>query len=140
MREILFRGKRTDTGEWARGFPFSYQARLVVEGIETWDGDKHRIDPSTVGQYTGLQDRNGTRIFEGDILRVAKKMNGIGDYFFPPAPFPALCVVKWDFCAWMWEVQGKETYYIHFPDAWCHYECEVVGNVHDNPELLEEEA
>lgn len=58
------------------------------------------------------------RLRGGDILRVAKKSNEIGDYFFPPAPFPALCVVKWDLCAWMWEVKGKETYYIHFPDAW----------------------
>ena len=143
-REILFRGKRIDNGEWVYG-QYTY---LLNARTEDGEPIKHMIvdgtpfgqivDPSTVGQYTGLTDKNGKRIFEGDILQIAKKSDSLGTYFFPPVQYPINVVVKWDLCAWMWEVQGKEgPYYIHFPDAWCHYECKVIGNIHDNPELLE---
>lgn len=137
-REILFRGKRIDNGEWVRGLPFSFHANNNVEGIETYDGERHKVDQDTTGQYTGLTDKNGARVFEEDILQIAKKSDTLGTYFFPPVQYPINVVVKWDLCAWMWEVQWKEgPYYIHFPDAWCHYECKVIGNIHENPELLE---
>ena len=87
--------------------------------------------PSTVGQYTGLTDRNGKRVFEGNTLKIAKKDDGLGTYFFPPLEYPINVVVKWDMCAWMWETLGDKKYYLSFPDAWCHYECEVIGTVFD---------
>lgn len=99
----------------------------------------YSVDSKTFGQYTNMDDRNGKKVFEGDILRIYKKGDGLGTYYFPPVEYPANVVVKWDLCAWQWEVVGKERYYIHFPDAWCHYECEVIGNIYDNPELLEVE-
>ena len=142
MREILFRGKRTDGKGWMYGY-YSFNPITNMHWIRTprttyWDEDM--IDPSTVGQYTGLKDKNGKRIFEGDILHIARTADGLGGYYQPPLDYPVNVVVKWDLCAWMWETLCEDKRYISFPDAWCDYECEVVGNMHDNPELLKEEA
>lgn len=143
MREILFRGKRIDNGEWVHGYyaviqsPFDKAGKpekhIICNGTNVFN---HEVIPETVGQYTGLTDKNGVKIFEGDILRVAKRMDGMGACYHPPIQFPVLCIVKWDMCAWMWETIEEKGIYIGFPDAWCHYECEVIGNIHDNPELL----
>ena len=150
MREILFRGKRIDNGEWLEGSFLndrdgSFYICPAVSDISYGDGGNRRrigcwykVDPSTVGQYTGLKDKNGKRIFEGDILHIAKIADGLGGYYQPPLDYPVNVVVKWDLCAWMWETLCEDKRYISFPDAWCHYECEVIGNIHDNSELLEE--
>lgn len=142
MREILFRGKRTDNGEWVESISIHYPQSTNYKGtcwLNGWHeraNDWINVDPATVGQFTGLVDKHGKRIFQGDILRIAKAMDGWGGYNYPPIEYPKNALVKWDLCAWMWEINGECTFYIHFPDAWCHYECEVIGNIHDNPELL----
>ena len=150
MREILFRGKRIDNGEWLEGSFLndrdgSFYICPAVSDISYGDGGNRRrigcwykVDPSTVGQYTGLKDKNGKRIFEWDILHIAKIADGLGGYYQTPLDYPVNVVVKWDLCAWMWETLCEDKRYISFPDAWCHYECEVIGNIHDNSELLEE--
>ena len=152
MREIIFRGKRLDNGEWVEGVFLNdrdgaFYICPAVGDISYGDGGNRRkigcwykVDPSTIGQYTGLKDKNGKKIFEGDILHIAKIADGLGGYYQPPLDYPVNVVVKWDLCAWMWETLCEDKWYISFPDAWCHYECEVIGNVHDNPELLKEEA
>lgn len=154
MREILFRGKRIDNGEWVEGdfiapyFISAYQNGEFyingtyvngksVDGIVWGEGSFYRIAPPTVGQYTGLKDKNGNRVFDGDILQIAKISDGLGGYYQPPLDYPVNVVVKWDLCAWMWETLCEDKRYISFPDAWCHYECEIIGNITDNPELLE---
>jgi uncharacterized phage protein (TIGR01671 family) len=151
MRGILFRGKAINrnkgyhrtkykNGDWVYGLLTRlYDERfenLPAEMTNTDGVSRIEIDHNTVGQYTGLTDKNGTKIFEGDILKIARVSDSIGSYYFPPLDYPVNVIVKWDMCAWMWETLCEDKRYIGFPDAWCHYECEVIGNIHDNPELL----
>lgn len=127
MREILFRGKMADNGEWAYGWYLEYpfgrwpmKSAIVPAGnAESGRLEFVEVRPGTVGQFTGLSDANGKRIFEGDILQVHGK----------------LCEVEFDKDSARFVLTGDELY-LDFIDTWgC--ETEVVGNIHDNPELLE---
>ena len=127
MREILFRGKRIDNGEWLEGSFLndrdgSFYICPSVSDISYGDGGNRRrigcwykVDPSTVGQYTGLKDKNGKRIFEGDILTLR---TGI--------PY----VVRFEDGAFFLE---NTEISIRFANKFA-----VIGNIHDNSELLEE--
>ena len=79
MREILFKAKRLDNGEWVEGYLVKYPSAIQVGDCSPWyiqvppvdpddSGGKYNVDPSTVCEWTGLKDKNGKRIFEGDIL------------------------------------------------------------------------
>lgn len=137
MRDILFRGKRTDNGAWTSGYLFCvWERAYLCWGTRNNVPVMKEVIPKTVGQYTGLKDKNGKKIFEGDILHIAKIADGLGGYYHPPLDCHVNVVVKWDLCAWMWETLCENKRYISFPDAWCHYECEVIGNIYDNPELI----
>ena len=126
MREILFRGKWKNSGEWVYGNLFNpdkvdtptqicigtYIARTCYE-----------IDPETVGQFTGLTDKNGRKIFEGDIVErggriwLVEYSNKYGQFMITTYTEKG---ISW-----------SRSFDLIPPD-WC----EVIGNIYDNPELL----
>ena len=133
MREILFRGKRIDNDEWVEGcylYDKKYDKHYITE-VGTHCGE---VIPETVGQYTGVTDKNGKRIFEGDIVQSQASDN------------------QEDWKNWRVEyVNGSFVFTRDLPRKKHKYEenllCEeeielyglaVIGNIHDSPELLEE--
>ena len=128
MREILFRGKNVGNGKWVYGSLI--EDCYIVGDVVDWNEEYFNaewwamVDPETVGQYTGLKDKNGTKIFEGDITDHTAHET----------------TVKWVWdkhyiCFRGEELDGTTRYYfgIDTPNL------EVIGNIHDNPELVKEE-
>lgn len=127
-RKILFRGKRADNGDWVEG---NYLEVDTLRGCmslimgKNYDEEEKCITdhalviPETVGQYTGLTDKNGRKIFEGDIVRRKERLFTV-KYSTEQARFLAF------------RPNG-----LHDPIAVKY--CEVIGNIHDNPELLKGE-
>ena len=131
-REILFRGKRTDNGEWVEGYlcechhkdtgKYDYAIQEMFENGYIM----HEVIPETVGQYTGLTDKNGQKIFEGDIVK------GDREYFTYTHPYGRV-------------IYDGGQFLIAFDDVLEDIEClgawanavEIIGNIYDNPELLE---
>lgn len=155
MRDILFRGKRVDNGEWVygdlltKGIDFDYAIR-VHGANELGSSDIAVIDPATVGQYTGVKDMSGEMIFEGDIVR---KMNdyymhmsfvkqGIETLEQADKALKKAIVSVVEFC--IEDVASCGCCYPSFNGTGFKAEdvdlrlSKVIGNIHDNPELLEE--
>lgn len=132
-REIKFRGK--SAGVWYSGHFFAYRNTgggtgahfIVLQEKEDENLKPIQVMPETVGQFTGLHDKNGKEIYEGDIVRFNQKflienILLVGYEYSHRGGF-SLCT--------------KEGYYGMFGDAWLEpFYCEVIGNIYDNPELL----
>lgn len=141
-REILFRGKRLDNREWVEGFyiikqdPILKNIKHYYIVVQEQDNrgmlksffEWYEVDPSTVGQYTGQPDKNGVKIFKGDIVRHYNRTDEPESY--------EQGVIYWDVDRCQW----RRTDIANGCDTWrirnsCIYE--VIGNIYDNPELLE---
>ena len=127
MREILFRGKRADDGAWVYGwlcrYPFGrWPLKDAIIPSEDAEGGYHHfveVDPSTVGQFAGLPDKNGKRIFEGDVVAYPEYGN---------------LAVVWD--DGLFQLAKNDTFYERL-DHYSSAAAIIIGNIHDNPELLE---
>lgn len=133
MRIIKFRGKSIDEGKWVygdllqfylNGEPVKTNFSILPFEVEKIDEHTYENQPvsicyDTIGQFTGMYDCNGKEIYEGDILRTSISKNGIG-------------FVSWNIENASFVVQMKNS--AQWYNLWSGYE--VIGNIHDNPELL----
>lgn len=151
----IFRGKRTDNGEWMTGYYVFQRKSSGVFGqvISELDfdrhliidlrGNSHEVIPETVGQCTGLKDKNGKLIFEGDVLK------GFTYPFLSDGEYDYYALVVWskDYCAFrirtikapQSKVRGISDGNTGFMNNWNSDDWEVIGNDYDNSELLEVE-
>lgn len=143
MREIKFRGKRLDNGEWEYGDLLQYDDGSVCIGVHSKNytddgfnvGQYHHIAPvneDTVGEYTGLKDRKGIAIYEGDVIRSPLSEDKTRPhrifYHTGNAAFMGALIDR------------KELCYLRLDQDWIYkFGKEVIGNIHDNPELLKNE-
>lgn len=131
MREILFRGKLKNTGEWAFGnLNITIKGTNIITPDDTPIGKYGAVIPETVGQYTGLTDKNGTKIFEGDIVKE-------DDVTYNGATITKGGIFEIKMLEGCWlvvEHKVKDAAW-HFLDTFAKT-VEVIGNIHDNPELL----
>lgn len=141
MREILFKAKRMDNGEWVEGYYYESKIsgcyiltpKLKVrkkDGIIIGDSfDVYEVDPETLCQYTGLKDKNGRKIWENDIVQAwSEGSNAIGEV-----------IRRVDGLYIMYPAYQKKEFWGLYPNKNGKTTVEVIGNIFDNEELLEGE-
>lgn len=138
MREILFKGKKKDNGEWIEGYLMDggmpgekriFIGKLVIGKWTVTADEFDEVDPDTICEYTGLTDKNGKKIWENDIL-----MAHLDESYPEDATYET---VEWGVAGWVGHETGStDKEYLNKFDLE-HYE--VVGNIFDNKELLQEE-
>ena len=134
-REILFRGKRVDNNQWTEGFlRFIYTDGKNSNGFIYTDKAQiyspvevrsHDVYTATVGQFTGLCDDKERKVFEGDIVDVRGRFKSEVRYVCRNTGY----LIKDNYGNWEW-----------LYDVLASMHCEVIGNIHDNPDLAKEEA
>lgn len=154
MREILFRGKNTFDGHWVHGLLISIGDELSMIVSDNGLNRAYPVSSETVGQYTGLTDKNGKRIFEGDIVRLFDI--SVGEIVQECGAFGIGCrkQIDYDYLASeIAPVTGNNNTpmfcyndnFVSLWELWWNYNeesdeisvIEVIGNIYDNPELLE---
>lgn len=132
MRTIKFRGQRLDNRQWIYGDLITFQNDYEICDHNTIDGSRYEVSPETVGQFTGLSDKNGKEICEGDIIEVLRLNSK-----------PCRHIVRYNdetgsYCQFAMS-NGELT---SFGTLWQSYIIEhnkvIIGNIHDNPELLKQ--
>ena len=125
-REILFRGKRIENGEWVYGsLVLWYDGSISIE-TGVYDAPMYAVDPATIGQFTGLTDKNGKRIFEWDVMEFdAYGLHYKGVVSFVDGNFCVMC--------------NRPTASPFLDSAIKQHDAICVGNIHDNYEFLEGE-
>ena len=161
MREILFRGKRIDNGEWVEGgyrderVGGYYTAVFVIEHLTSGVWNSHRVNPTTVGQYTGLKDKNGKPIYEGHIVKcnhsfftteaekaeAKKPRKSYGKEIEKMTPDYFQCRYWRNYVVTFHDGRikgqnGSDACYLKQSYIRNH-EVEIIGNIHDNGELME---
>ena len=133
MRDILFRGKRVDNGEWIQGDLVQFLPHGIVRIVTQEPPYKDaEVDSDTVGQFTGLTDKNGRKIFEGDIIHLEYSQVFFGGEYF--GEYTAEVSYKEGCFITDGMNNGDE---IETPlSGFNNDEVEIIGNIHDNPELL----
>lgn len=138
MRKIIFRGKRVDNDEWYYGYLLQPNIISNVVSGQLAYADLF-VDENTVGQYTGLKDKNGTKIFEGDIVKLVEnnykyEWSAVVEFGNPNSYY-----------SWGWQLKPITKNVEYNLDILCWIDmddvgvsCEVIGNIHDNPELLKQ--
>lgn len=140
MREIKFRGKRINSGtmvfgDLLNGIGAKYNKKYIYPNVVLLPKDCHimdgyEVEPETIGQYTGLRDKNGKEIYEGDIV----KINGADRIYY----------IRWfdDMCFGFADIRSDylntfyECYNTHNNGFPCDTHIEVIGNIYENPELI----
>lgn len=131
MREILFRGKRVDNGEWVVGYLVKNNDDYLIFNAKGSYYDTFTVETKTIGQYTGLENKKGTKIFEGDIVKV--KITQTEDIrIYGNCKYKVGVIIYNEEFA-LFTCKNNFMNFIN----WAFNEYEVIGNIHDNPELLE---
>lgn len=138
MREILFRGKRKDNGKWVYGFYALFASNKglkhgIYTGTENGCVIPYEVDPETIGQFTGLTDRNGKKIFEGDIVKEWSS--------HWKTPLKTEINIYEVVCEYLGSLHliRKTEYGENSTPLYRRSVVEVIGNIYDSPELLGEQ-
>lgn len=126
MREIKFRGKRLDNGEWIEGDLLRMNGHWFIFPDPAPEGiDKYEVDPATVGEFTGLKDKNGKEIYEGDVMEI------------PETDFNAEIIGRVlfdDDAYYIIPLRGGHLWGLHW--SLRKHDAKIIGNIHDNPKFL----